>query len=354
MVSAVTMGSSSSTPKGFNLIVGLFGILFSLGAVEIAVRSLVPLKGPKRWNDRPHGYFIPTSATNLQGESPQVKQVGAFRISVVGDSFTFAPHMQYQDTFVKKLEGFLNLDAGTRRVEVFNMGVSGASTADEVRLVDQALEIDSDLVILQITLNDAEPKLLTAAEKAALYDAPYLSSPIFTVWRSLGFVARRIHNTTTVNRYIDYHTKYFRDPVTFKRFDDALKMMKDRTKRKGVTLAAVLFPLFDFPINDRYPFKESHEIINGALRAHSVPALDLREAYRGIPPERLQVIPQKDSHPNEIAHRIAAERLLAFLGASELIPKEVLPQRVYRARRNLRDKRLDIGVFLRRSSTASQ
>jgi hypothetical protein len=262
--------------------------------------------------------------------------------------------MQYQDTFVKKLEGFLNLNAGTLRVEVLNMGVSGASTADEVRIVDQALELDSDLVILQITLNDAEPKLLTAREKAELYDAPYLSLPIFTAWRSLGFVARRIHNTTTVDRYIDYHSKYFRDPVTFKRFDDALKMMKEHTKHRGVTLVAVVFPLFDFLINDRYPFKESHEIINGALRAHSIPALDLREAYRGIPPERLQVIPQKDNHPNEIAHRIAAEQLLAFLGARELIPKEVLPQRVYRARRNLRDKRLDISAFLRRSSTANQ
>jgi hypothetical protein len=331
--------SSGRASKSINFLVALAGLILSLLLVEVAFRILQPAKASKRWSDRPYGYFLPSNSTTLQGAAVGPKQPGTFRISVVGDSFTFAPHMQYQDTFAKKLETFLNLNEGAQKVEVLNMGVSGASTATEFVLVRKALERSSDLVILEITLNDAEPRLLSPAEKAKLYDAPYLSSPILKVWRSLGFVLTRLHNTATVSRYIDYHIRYFKDPETFKRFDDALSSMKAATQAKGVPLVAVVFPLFDFPIDAQYPFSESHEIINRALEAHEIKALDLRGAYKGIPPERLQVIPTVDNHPNEIAHRIAAERLLAFLRTSKVIPTELLPKRIFRARTNLREKR---------------
>ena len=330
--------SPTISKKGLNILVASCGVIFSLLVVEIAFRLLVPSKPPKRWDDRPYGYFLPSNSINLQGETIGPKQAGTFRISVVGDSFSFAPSMQYQDTFAKKLESFLNLNQGATKVEVANLGVSGSSTADEVALVQKALNLSSDLVVLEITLNDAEPRVLSREEKAQLYDAPYLSSPILKAWRSLGFVLTRLHNTATVSRYIDYHTRFFKDPTTFKRFDDALAAMKAATDAKGVPLVAMVFPLFDFPINEQYPFNESHEIVSGALAARGIKALDLRSAYRGIPPERLQVIPVVDNHPNEIAHRIASERLLAFLATEKVIPADAVPQRIFRARRSLHDK----------------
>jgi hypothetical protein len=330
-----TSGPSSKTT---NLIIAVIGLCLSLLMVEVAFRFLQPGKKAKKWGDRPVGYFLPSNAQSLQGDLVEPKQEGTFRISVVGDSFTFAPHMQYQDAFPEKLERFLNLNRGATSVEVVNLGVSGAATTTEVALVRKALDISSDLVILEITLNDAEPKRLSPAEKAELYDAPYLSAGIFKVWRSLGFVAKRLHNSTTVSRYIDYHTMYFKDPVTFKRFDESLAAMKTAAQRASTPLVAVVFPLFDFPFDDRYPFGESHQIINSALEKNGIKSLDLRPFYQNIPPERLQVIPVADNHPNEIAHRIAAERLLAFLATNNLVPGDAVPTRVYQARVALRDK----------------
>lgn len=341
--------SSAPSSKKINFIIAVIGLSLSLLLVEVAFRFLQPGKKVRKWSDRPVGYFLPSNAQSLQGDAVEPKQKGTFRISVVGDSFTFAPHMQYQDAFPEKLERFLNLNKGATPVEVLNLGVSGASTVTEVALVHKALESSSDLVVLEITLNDAEPKLLSPAEKAELYDAPYLSARIFKVWRSLGFVASRLHNTTTVSRYIEYHTKYFKDPGTFKRFDESLAEMKRAAQAASIPLVAMVFPLFDFPIGDRYPFRESHEIINKALERNGITALDLRPFYRDIPPERLQVIPVADNHPNEIAHRIAAERLLIFLAANNLIPSNTVPRRVYRARRALRDKSANREKFFGRS-----
>ena len=61
-----------------------------------------------------------------------------------------------------------------------------------------------------------------------------------------------------------------------------------------------------------YPFAAIHERIAGICRDKNVPLLDLLPAYRCYRAEDLWVHPT-DHHPNEIAHRIAAEELLRFL-----------------------------------------
>jgi hypothetical protein len=55
-----------------------------------------------------------------------------------------------------------------------------------------------------------------------------------------------------------------------------------------------------------------------------VPVIDLSPLYIGIPLERLQVIPGVDRHPNEIAHRMAAERIYLWLEELKLLPQQAL------------------------------
>jgi hypothetical protein len=214
------------------------------------------------------------------------------------------------------------------------------STVVEEGITRDVLKEDLDLLILQITLNDAEPGRLSPEERKRLFEAPWLHSGIWKAWKTIGLIGQRIHNSQTVNRYIDYHTKYFKDPETYRAFSDALGSIAQRAKNAGVPLLAVVFPLFDLPINERYPLKRSHTLIARALKRHDIPGVDLRSAYENIPPERLQVIPNQDNHPNEIAHRIAAERLLAYLIANKLVPANVVPTRVYSERDQYRSKSL--------------
>lgn len=323
------------------MILGLFGFLASALVIEISFRLLIPQKKQRTWNDRPYAYFLPSGAHSLQDDDPRPKEPGTFRVAVVGDSFTFGPHMQLVDTFPKKLESLLNQNAGAPRVEVLNRGVNGSSTENEVETVRKVLQERPDLLILEITLNDAEPHILSEAERKELFGAPWLRWPIFSAWRSLGFIASRFHNSQTVSRYIDYHSRFFREPASRERFEASIRRISHQATGAGVPLVAVVFPLFDFPINERYPFTETHNIITGILTKSAVRAIDLRSAYARIPPERLQVIPGVDNHPNEIAHRIAAERLLATLISDRLIPAPNIPTRVFRDRTNMKSRSVD-------------
>lgn len=320
------------------IVLGLFGFLCSALAVEVAFRIVSAGPHVRRWNDRPYAYFLPSTAHSLQDADPAPKAAGTFRIAVVGDSFTFGPNMQLDDTFSKRLERLLNQNVEAPKIEVLNRGVNGHSTENEVESVRQAVQEQPDLMVLEITLNDAEPHILSDREREELFGAPWLRWKIFSVWRSLGFIAQRFHNSKTVRRYIRYHSNFWKEPGTLERFDSSIRRIANICKGANVPLVAMVFPLFDFPVDERYPFAEIHAIVAGVLSKNAVQAVDLRDAYASIPPERLQVIPGVDNHPNEIAHRIAAERLLAVLAHANLVPRESVPTRVFRKRVDRRSR----------------
>jgi len=335
------------------IILAFSGVLISVLCFEILFRLLIPATGPKKigWTDRPYAYFMPEGATTLQDASPTPKREGVFRIAVVGDSFTFGPNMQLADTFPKKLEWMLNLNQEAPRVEVLNRGVCGASTFSEVEVVKQVLNEQPDLIVLEITLNDAEHHILSRDEREEIFGAPWLKWKLFSWWRSAGFVASRIHNSRTVSQYIDYHSKFFKDSASFDRFDRSIASIVAQGRAANVPMMAVLFPLFDFPIDDRYPFADVHKIVASSLAKHSLELLDLRSAYVGIPPERLQVIPGDDNHPNEIAHRIAAEHLLATLVDKRLVPESSVPRAVFRVRREIRERGANAGKVFKQAAS---
>lgn len=345
--------SSTTTPLTLKakLILGLVGVIGSALLLEVMFRLFVSAKRERSWNDRPYAYILPSGAQTLQDAEPAPKEPGTFRIAVVGDSFTFGPNMQLVDTFPKKLEHMLNQNVGSPRTQVLNRGVNGSSTENEVEIVRKVLQERPDVLVLQITLNDAEPHILSDEERKELFGAPWLRWRIFSAWRSLGFIASRFHNSQTVRRYIDYHSRFFRDPASRERFEISIRRISHQAQGAGVPLVALVFPLFDFPINDHYPFAETHSIINEILARNGVKAIDLRAAYSRIPPERLQVIPGVDNHPNEIAHRIAAERLLAVLISSGLIPNPNIPTRVFRERTGMKSRSISTEKVWRKAAS---
>jgi hypothetical protein len=268
----------------------------------------------------------------MQGASYKVpKPPSTFRIAVVGDSFSFAPFMQFTDTFAAKLEGMLNLNNSMLKAEVINYGVPAYSSTHEIEVAKQALAEGADLLLLQITLNDPELKTerpTGLAENLIDQFGPLkLEGRIGWIarrWKTLRFALERIHNSRTRDAYVRYFNNLFENPRTLYPFTNALRDMIGAARRAQKPIVAVVFPLFGLPLDAQYPFYHLHEKMRRFMNETQVPYLDVSSIYDGIPLERLQVIPGVDRHPNEIAHRMAAESIYLWLESQQLLPSELL------------------------------
>lgn len=85
-----------------------------------------------------------------------------------------------------------------------------------------------------------------------------------------------------------------------------MRDMDRRLRERGGRFLVASWPLLvDL---DDYPFAAADEAIARFCEGAGIPRLDLRAALRGHTAESLWVHPV-DHHPNEIAHRLAAEAL---------------------------------------------
>jgi lysophospholipase L1-like esterase len=321
--------------KSFLLfILPLIGILIPLVVVEGVVRigELVSRNAQKSWSDRPQIYFQAQESATLQDYhyAPLKKgdQEGVFRIAVIGDSFSFAPFMQFTDAFPKVLERMLNLNDSALKVEVVNYGVPAYSTSHEVAVARKAVKEGADLLILQFTLNDPEikpirPSGITQFGTWGPYQPNGWLKTLFHYWHTGFIVAQRLHNAQTKSAYVEYFLDLFNNSKSYSLFKDSVVRISNIAKRRSVPLVGVVFPLFGTPLDDTYPFMSCHEKIASLLKNLNLPLLDLLNIYKGIPLERLQVIPGEDRHPNEIGHRLAAEAIYKYLAESALIPEEI-------------------------------
>jgi hypothetical protein len=225
---------------------------------------------------------------------------GTFRILALGDSITQGVGVHEQDTFVAQLESRLNAAAVARgepiRYEVVNAGVSGYSTQEE----RASYELFSSpympqVVLLTVVLNDD----ISYAEEAKLgyistSDELYSLSSLWARLRAL----RRGERT-----------------YAFSSIVRELLRLNESCRQRGARLAVVTFRQANSE-----PWLELVDLVNEAVQGTDIPVLDLGPTLlRDRSPEELVVHPI-DGHPNEIAHRLAAEEMEKFLRAQGLLP----------------------------------
>jgi lysophospholipase L1-like esterase len=324
---------------------------------ELAFRIIPQVEKPvDSWSDRPKFYYNPLGAKNHTGQDHEKnKPENYFRIGVVGDSYSFSPFMQYSDAFPKKLESILKIAVGENpklNPEVINYGISGYSTSNEIELVRRSIEEGSDLILLQITLNDAEIKpfkpegrIMSFNRFGAITSEPDLG--IFGYSKLLSFIYKRLDAYGSRDDYKNYFYSLYSESNNildrqtgnkisgFEYFKRAVINIKKLSKKSKTPMVAVVFPLFGVAIDQNYPFNEIHDKLGKFLTEAKINFVDLKNSYQGIPSARLQVIPGIDFHPNEIAHRIAAEELYVWLFKNKLIPDTFRLKTAYKFRNHL-------------------
>lgn len=304
-----------------------FGILLALIVFEISFRLFAnKMHAAAYRGDRPRRnfYYASTDSTRNAPYSFQ-KPADTYRVVAVGDSFTYGTALNLDDTYSKKLERIFNLRNTGPRAEVLNFGIPGFSTSQEIYLVQRAVKLQPDLVILQITLNDPELEPFRVTHPGFNVNGQVqLESPIYKWWKSLAYVRTRLANSLSHRLYEQYYFDLFNNPKSWGNFTQAVSSIKDTVSNHRARLVVVIFPLFSHPLDRRYPFRALHEKIGKMLSEQQIPYLDLLKAYHDMSETRLQISPGKDSHPNEIAHRIAAENIYLWLERHKFIPKEMV------------------------------
>jgi len=324
-----------------NLILSLFSFLICLLFAEAALR-IGPEKKMSKWDDRPIFYFRDMQSMQSHKYNP-IKPKDVFRIAVIGDSFTFAPYMQFTDTFVAKLEQMLNLNSG--KTEVINYGVPAYSTSHEVAVAKKAIEEQADLVLLQITLNDPEfkahrPSAIGEQRKKDDPFGPYRKPDTFLgKFKIYNFVMSKLHNNKSHKAYADYFLDLFKHKKHYPLFERSMTELVKNVKGANTKIVAVVFPLFGLAMDETYPFYSIHKKVNTLLNKLEVNNLDLSDTYKGIPLERLQVLPGVDRHPNEIAHRLAAEKIYLWLEENKLLPDNIQIKDKFATRLGINEQR---------------
>jgi hypothetical protein len=269
----------------------------------------------------PHAVELRYNSIQYRDVEVPPRRPGVRRVIVLGDSFTEGQGVKEADTYPRVLERLLN-EAEPGRWEVRNWGRRGADFPVLTSLFEEALRYDPDLVVYGMVLNDAErPQHFDARHdflNNAIIPRRPPAEPGFFRSRLVGFVAERVE-TWRVDRegkrwYRDLYGSGNAEGWTSTR-RQIVEMSRRMQARGGEFLLAV-WPLLA-GLEDDYPFAAVHETIHGFCLLSGVAHHDLTPALRGRTSESLWVHPL-DHHPNDEAHRRAAESLASAVLALEL------------------------------------
>jgi lysophospholipase L1-like esterase len=245
---------------------------------------------------------------------------GVERIAAVGDSFTFGDGIrEVDDTWPRVLERTLSASGPPARV--FNLGVPGSNTEFQRRLLERlGPRLAPDRIVVGFVLNDAEPP---GADRAVVHrkvyvplvPIPALDAPLTRVSYAYSWLRgkkNQIYARLGLNMtYGEYLHGLYRDEATWARFAGHARGLVADARVRGVPVAVVVFPMLGGGPG-AYPFEDEHRRVVALFREAGATVVDLLEVYADGDPGTLTVSPS-DAHPNETAHRVAAEAIAATL-----------------------------------------
>ncbi len=299
------------------LLFTVFSTIFLFSCFEAYFRykfdqsdSLGFLKVTGRWYQR-HAAF-----NNYQYRDRNFvaeKTPGVVRIGVMGDSNTFGygiknPADRFSDVLEKKLKqhGY--------KVEVYNFGVAGIGTDEEIKEYHRIQHFNFDILVWQYFLNDIQPPHNNAGT-TILNNARTINSPIvmylsdhsfffdYLYWR----LASRYASTFVQLRDSDiqaYGNKALLDAHT-QTITSFSQELQEQNKKFIVLTIPFLYFFPDYP-KSAVAIHEKMDTMFTDNGAASV--VDLLPYLKGKSKQEL-VVGQYDSHPNEAVHRFAADKL---------------------------------------------
>ena len=238
----------------------------------------------------------------------------AYRIAVVGDSFTWGQGVEENQRFSDLIEKALGPG-----YEVFNFGKPGNNMPEHLEVLPQALAIRPDFVLLQLYINDWEtPSMVRPARP------PLLPSPVERLLENHSILYDLLRDQVQsaeerfgiIDSYPQYMERNLRDPNSpnAREAYGHLGQFFDRARAAHVGVGAVLFPAPDAlgPYGRDYPFRYLHDGTARLCDSKQVPFLDLLSLYSTVADPRTLWVSPFDAHPNALSNRMAADAILKY------------------------------------------
>lgn len=265
----------------------------------------------RRWFET--GAVRVNSSGYREREFAALKPSGAFRIAVVGDSFTYGNGVRQEDRYSDLLQARL-----PAHFEVLNFGAPGANTPEHRSLVGHLLsDIHPDFVLLQWYVNDMEdddssgrPSFRPLAPSRVLHNWLNDASALYTVANMKWAETQVLLGWTT--SYTEYLHHRLGDPNSKDAQIDTglLRELITMCERAHVPIGIVLFPDTAGDLGDKYPFAYLHERVLGMCAEHNLACLDLRKDFALVKDRQLLWANRLDHHPGRLANEIAAVKIL--------------------------------------------
>ena len=318
----------------FRLLSIVLGCLVGAVLGELLLR-LVPVGGTQYKNTSLYTqHQTPQSRPDFRQRPYRLdKSPGTFRILVVGDSFTWGTGVYSDDTYPDRLQRRLNALEPEVPIEVIAWARPGWNTEQELEAVREELpRLQPDLMILSFVFNDPEPSVYlerNERQKAFARRQPTgrLTTLLYRRSRLYHTPFDRFENVRQRRNLTAFYHDSFRDGPAWRACVRALVGFRSLTQKKSVPLLLVVFPIFDSELDESYPYRDLHQAVQRTAEGLDIPLLDLLPTFDGMEARRLAVVPFTDAHPNELAHRIASDRLMLYLLEQDLVPVEPPPSR---------------------------
>jgi hypothetical protein len=291
--------------------------------------GLAPLRYEKLAARAPWAVEFRYNALRFRDRAPAPKPSGVVRVAVLGDSFTEGQGVQEPHTTVRQLGDLLEAEA-PGRFEAVNCGRRGADFPALFDVFEESLALEPDLLVYAFVPNDAAQSEAFHArqrflddwimDRAAMTEDPEAGRPGFFAPRLLSFVGDRLSaarvSRETTRFYLDMYAEPNREG--WERTQGFLRTMNRKLRERGARFLVMSWPLL-VGLEDGYAFGPVHDTLRRFCLQEGIAHLDLLDTLRGRESASLWVHPV-DRHPNEVAHRLAAQALRVAVRDAVVLP----------------------------------
>jgi hypothetical protein len=282
------------------------GVVRMVNLAAPAVQG-VPTKPGRIWAQR-HGSVNSLGYRDEEFERRRGHE--ELRVLVLGDSMTYAIGIDdRKHRFTEVLAARLAATPSMGRVRVFNAGIPDRHSVDHLRMLDELLWLEPDLVLLAYVFNDIEHAL--TGPRPPLFDPPsYLAR--FSLHRLLMLNSHLFDQLLLRYRLMTGGQvgdpsllDAYGDPDLIRRHLDVLVEIKARAHAAG---AAFHLVPFDPTVQNGPPYAARYRTFVRACGDRQIDVWPMDHIFAGLPYEAL-IVNRWDHHANERAHRLVGEFL---------------------------------------------